>query len=232
MSQDALVGLGAALCGGALVSLVTFLGNREKVKAETAKLQAEADRVRTETATLAGGGVSGGQQTEITGWRRRGSRPDDYLMTIDRTVAHSGSGSACVEAQPDARGFGTLMQSVSSLTMRGKRIRMSAFVKTQDVRWAALWMRVDGAERISSAFDNMADRHITGTTDWQEYSTVLDVGADSLEIAFGVLLAGRGKVWVDDFRFETVGTDVPTTDTLGGTPILPKPWNLNFEDED
>ncbi|WP_327351264.1 hypothetical protein [Streptomyces sp. NBC_01304] len=230
MSQDALVGLGAALCGGALVSLVTFLGNREKLRAETAKLRAEADRVRAETATLAGGSVSGGQQTEIAGWRRRGSRPDDYQMTIDRTVAHSGSGSACVEAQVDARGFGTLMQSVSSVTMRGRRIRMSAFVRTQDVRWAALWMRVDGTEHISSAFDNMADRPITGTTDWREYSTVLDVAADSLEVAFGVILAGRGKVWVDGFRFETVGSEVPTTDTLGGTLLLPEPWNLDFEE--
>ena len=241
MSSGALLNLASALLGGAAVAVVTYLANRNKTKAETAKLEAETDRVRAETATLiiGSGQISGqqapltsqisGQQAAIPGWQRRGSRPDDYNMTLDRTVAHSGSASALIEAQPGARGFGTLMQELSSITMRGKRIRLSAFVKTEDVEWAALWMRVDGPEDISTGFDNMSERPIKGTKDWHKCEIVLDVDKTSLAIAFGILLASRGRAWVDDFNFEQVGSEVPTTDMLSGTPMLPKPWNLDFE---
>lgn len=61
---------------------------------------------------------------------------------------------------------------------------MSAFVRTREAEHAALWMRVDGPAKISLSFDNMGDRPITGTTDWQRYKLVLDVDEESTEIAW------------------------------------------------
>jgi hypothetical protein len=57
----------------------------------------------------------------------------------------------------------------------------------------------------------MQDRLVTGTTGWEKFQVILDVPPDSDQIAFGVLLKGAGIVWVDDFQFEVVGEDVPTT---------------------
>ena len=225
-----LLSLLAALFGGAAVSLVNYLANRGRTKAEIAKLNAEADHVRAETATLAiGGSPTGGQQINIPGWRAAGSRPDDYVLKLDRSIVHGGGASASIEARPGARGFATLMQSFNSDTMHGKRIRMSAFVRTEDVEYATLWMRVDGRRDIILAFDNMSDRLITGTTSWQAYEIVLDVEKASRTVTFGVILASRGRVWVDNFNFEPVEQDVATTDNLGGNPELPTPWNLDFE---
>jgi len=110
---------------------------------------------------------------------------------------------------------------------------MTAFVKSLDVAaWAGLWMRVDGPGGVL-AFDNMSTRPIKGKTEWAQYSVVLDVPDTAKLVAFGVLVQGSGSVSIDDFAFETVGTDIPTTGRhlpeIPG-PDLPKsPQNLSFE---
>jgi hypothetical protein len=88
---------------------------------------------------------------------------------------------------------------------------MSAHVKTEGIeKGAGLWLRVDGPDG-TSVIDNMQDRPIQGDTDWTRYEIVLDVPEDSVNIAFGILVEGTGQAWVDDFQFEVVGQDVPTT---------------------
>ncbi len=214
-----------------MVSAVAYVANREKTRAEADKLRAETARIRAETTTLLiePDRVNRGPDT-IPGWHRSGSHPEDYDIRLDHTVAHSGGRCALIEANLGARSFATLMQSVRSISMRGKRMRLSAFIKTEDVEWAALWMRVDVGEHVSVAFDNMRERPIRGTRDWQKYEVVLDVAENSLEVAFGVLLAGKGRMWADDFEFEEVGLDTPTTDLLAGQPLQPGPQNLSFEE--
>jgi hypothetical protein len=85
----------------------------------------------------------------------------------------------------------------------------------------------------------MGDRAIKGTTDWKQYEVVLDVPKEgAAQIYFGVLLAGKGQVWVDDFKFEAVDNSVKTTGRARETGKaavalakgLPKePSNLDFE---
>jgi AraC family transcriptional regulator len=230
VDSSAWLGLVSALLGGGAVSAVTFLATRNKTKAETRKLEAETARIEAETASLmVGNGRVSTEQSLIPGWKLHGSRPDEYSATIDRTVAHSGSASALLEARLGARGFATLVQTVNALGMRGKRIKMSAYVRAEDVRWAALWMRVDGPEEIMLSFDNMGDRPIQGTHNWRRYEVVLDVDEAAHQVAFGVLLTERGRIWADDFEFEEVGHDVATTDLLKGEPKPSQPYNLDFE---
>ena len=69
----------------------------------------------------------------------------------------------------------------------------------------------------------MQQRAIKGTTDWTRYEIVLDVPDEAQRLAFGILLAGGGQVWMDDLKFEVVPTTVKTTggahgaiDTAGG----------------
>jgi hypothetical protein len=168
---------------------------------------------------------------EVPGWFKAGSRPMDYEMGADRTVVMTGKASGFIRNKPDPHpdGFGTYMQMFEATEYRGKRVRFSAFVKTENVEnWASLWMRVDGNERRSIAFDNMQKRQIKGTQNWTRHSIVLDVdAAKSTAIAFGVMLSGKGAVWIDDVRFEVVGQDVPVTDMFLEQPKGPQ--NLNFD---
>src|SRR5262249_36562527 len=139
----------------------------------------------------------------------------------------------------DADGFGTFTQAFRADQYRGKRLRMSGFIKSEGIEGSAgLWIRVDGKEKAGLAFDNMRTRPVKGTTDWKKYEVVLDIPAEAEEIYFGFLVAGKGRGWVDDLAFEAVGKDVATT----GLPVQPmnrvgelikdlpaEPRNLDFE---
>ena len=161
------------------------------------------------------------------GWFLAGSDPGSYVSERDSTVTRAGMKSARLGSIHESKGFGTLMQSVVATEYRGKRIRCSAYVKTRQVsRWAGLWARVDVENsRQPTAFDNMFDRPIKGTSDWKRYDVVLDVGENASAVAFGILLDGEGSVWMNDVHFETVDKSVPVTSYQGNR----KPKNLNFE---
>jgi hypothetical protein len=165
------------------------------------------------------------------GWLLRGSRPQDYTAGADSQNPKSGSSSALLQSLPDLTpdGFGTLMQAFDAVQYRGKRLRLIAEVRAEDVKqWAGLWMRVDAEPSQTLAFDNMEHRPITGTKGWRRYEVVLNVPPQSKTISFGVLLSGPGKVWIDDVRFEEVDRSVPTTgfDFPGQEQA---PLNLDFE---
>jgi hypothetical protein len=164
-----------------------------------------------------------------TGWILAGSKPKSYEVGTDSQAAYNGHPSAYLKAkEPVSDGFGTLMQEFRADKYAGKRLRFSAFVKSEGIQsWAGLWMRVD-KEKDSVAFDNMQDRAIKGSTGWQKYEVVLDVPQDATGIFFGVLLDGAGTVWLNSAKFDVVGADVPTTGGKG-SKLLEEPTNLNFE---
>jgi hypothetical protein len=164
------------------------------------------------------------------GWFLAGSHPQDYGAGTTSSVSQEGKASAYLASKtPQPEGFGTLMQTFGADSYRGGRLRMTGFVKAETVDgWAGLWMRVDGPQQQSLGFDNMQDRPIKGTGDWQRCHVVLDVPQESTQIAFGILLNGGGKVYLDNVAFEVVPSSVPTTD-LRKKSLQSVPKNLNFE---
>lgn len=141
------------------------------------------------------------------GWILSGSHPAEYEMGLDYEVVHQGKVSAYIKAKENVThgGFSTLMQMFRADKYVGKRLRFTAFIKSENVRdWAGLWMRVDGKDTEPLAMDNMQNRPIKNTNNWQSYSVVLDIKEEALGIAFGVLLSGEGCVWLDSIRFDEV----------------------------
>lgn len=167
-----------------------------------------------------------------TGWGKAGSKRDSYFMGIDAGNGHNGGNAAIIKSiDKKIAGFGTLMQNIDPGAFLGKRIKLTGYIKTQDVkRWAGMWLRVDkeGSDKPLS-FDNMGDRPLRATTDWQKCEIVLDVPNNASNIAFGVLLDGTGQVWFDDFQFDIVSTDVAITGNLNTLAPNATPVNLNFE---
>lgn len=108
---------------------------------------------------------------------------------------------------------------------------MSCYLKTVDATKCGAWMRIDNSMGDTIQFDNMDQRAVTGTTDWNHYSIVLDVPEESDSIYFGVLLIGSGKVWADGFRLEEVDEKVPSTNMLTQTSLPKHPANLDFQME-
>lgn len=161
-------------------------------------------------------------------WRKSGSDWLGYDMGVDPAVQFGSRPSISISGPAGVVGTGTLMQDFRSDDYRGKRLRLSAMVRSAGVTgWAGIWLRVDGqASGQPLALDDMQNRPIVGTTDWTPYSVVLDVDQSSVDVAFGVLLGGTGQIWASDLRIEVVGRDVAVTDLLAAGST--EPLNLDF----
>jgi AraC-like DNA-binding protein len=167
---------------------------------------------------------------EVKGWSLSGSHPELYEMKTDDKVFHTGKRAGLLAAKGDVneQQFATMMQGFQAEAFRGKRLKMSCFLKTEEVFKCGAWLRVDDASGDTVQFDNMDNRSIKGSTEWNHYAIVLDVPDNANSIYFGVLLIGQGKVWADGFRFEEVSEKVPTTNLLVQEHLPLQPRNLDF----
>ncbi|MBU6299670.1 MAG: hypothetical protein KJS68_15640 [Alphaproteobacteria bacterium] len=157
------------------------------------------------------------------GWIIAGSTPQQYVFGTEKCANGK---CAFIKAKTDTpSGFGTLMQEIAADNYLGKRLRLSAMLKTANASRAQLWMRMDGTDGKILGFYNMDDRPVTGTTDWKRYNLVLDVPEGTQDIAFGMFLNGKGEVWAEDFKLESVSKDVP----VSSTQFRNAPVNMNFD---
>lgn len=172
-------------------------------------------------------------EEKIKGWFISGSHPYNYEIGIDQETVHQGKASGYLKSKTvqDPDEFATMMQQFKANEFRNKRVKLSGFIKTENVKqFAGLWMRVDNVSEDILQFDNMSDRPIVGTNSWNRYSIVLDVPENSAIISFGILLTGKGEVWLDGLRFEVVDNDTPTTHISFDNHLLDEPTNLSFEE--
>ncbi|WP_203361813.1 AraC family transcriptional regulator [Bacillus sp. REN10] len=180
------------------------------------------------------GGNQMDTQQMVKGWFLSGSHPHNYQMGRDQKVIHQGSYSGylkSVTVQEEGE-FATMMQQFKAEKFIGKRMKLSAFIKTEQVQpFCGMWMRVDNTAGDVLQFDNMYNRPIQNDTNWNRYSIVLDIPEGSSTISFGILLSGTGHVWVDGFQFEEVDQSVPVTHVEISRTLLDEPINLSFEEE-
>ena len=171
-------------------------------------------------------------ETKIKGWLISGNNFDKYEITLDSTQFHSGTKSVKISQKNSlyTEEFATVMQQVSAKNYLDKRIRISAYLKSSEVEgWGGIWLRIDGKQFEQLKFDNMQDRPIKGTNDWNYYSSVLDVPNEAEVINFGFLLQGEGTLWADDFYLEIVPKDIKTTD-FDSDYYPTEPQNLSFSE--
>lgn len=170
-----------------------------------------------------------------SGWFKDGKAPRLFRAGVDAEVSRDGGTSAYLRswtASPPV--FGTLMQRVDAERYRGKRLRLTGWLKTEEVDhddgWAGLWMRIDGLAGRSISYDNTEEQPVRETSeDWVRCTIVLDVAEDAEAIAFGFMLMGAGRVWADDLEFEEVGPEVPVTATPHRRALPKEPVNLGFD---
>ncbi len=157
------------------------------------------------------------------GWFLAGTSPEDYVVVAE------GDARSLRSKSEAPRGFGALMQEFVPEAYRGRRVRLSARLRSEEVAGrAALWMRIDGLAHQTIVLDAMASRPITGTTPWAVYAVVLDVPDEAEVVALGVLLEGAGSVDVEGVALDVVGADVPVTAAPRALPRAPR--NLDFRE--
>ncbi len=79
---------------------------------------------------------------------------------------------------------------------------LSGFIKTSNIQKSAtLVVQIEGPEgRLYK--DDMNDRKINGTTDWQEFQLTIPYFATATSIKIGVLVMGSGTAWFDDLKIQ------------------------------
>jgi hypothetical protein len=154
------------------------------------------------------------------GWMQTG----DAQTCEDKVVPATGAPSARVfslDCKPGTKGFTSLMQMIASTDYAGKRVRLTAQLRADQLAaWGGLWMRADVGQR-AAAFDNMYNRPLRGSFAWQRAEVVLDIPADATALSFGFLLNGAGQLQATAFQLEVVGNGVAVTGE-SGAPVLPR----------
>jgi hypothetical protein len=196
-------------------------------------------------ALLVPGSPGAAQEPVPADWLLSGEDADKYRMRIDSEVPRSGATCMRIVARGNRRDseWAVAVQIIDASPYRGRRVRLSGYLRTDRVGSVGLWMRIDGiigGEAAQIAVDNAEDRRLEGTHEWTRQEIVLDVTAESVTILFGAMISGDGAVWLDDLAVEEVGMDVAVTEPtgnriLGGAYLRPPgmlaaPANLGFED--
>jgi len=156
---------------------------------------------------------------------------DDFVAGADPDYADTARKATDMakNANPTASGnaFGVATGSFPVKDAAGKRIRFSGYIKTEGVttRYAGLWWRVDGSSG-TLAFDNMQNRGVSGTTDWQRRDIELPVAAEAGNINFGAIFPGNGTAWFDDLTVELDGKPYVNNDIFDFG--FESPWPKGF----
>ena len=169
------------------------------------------------------------QNEKIKGWIIAGSNPESYEIGLEHNKERNSKVGYLKSTENKIKGFGTIMQSFEPTDFLGKKVKLTGYIKTVDVKgWCGMWMRVDGQIKGKSlSFDNMGNRPIKGTTPWNKYEIILDVPETATNISYGVLTSGTGDALIDNFKFEIISNSVSST---GSAIKLKKPTNTNFEE--
>jgi len=169
-----------------------------------------------------------------TGWQAITDGSNDYTVRTDGARREGGQGfaGATIKANVESpRGSAMLAQSIRADAYRGKRIRLSGYLKTIGVNegTAVMFMRVDG-EGVIQTSDFMQNRPLMMTNDWTRQEIVLDIPRTAVGFTYGFLLGGSGQAWLDDLSIDVVGNDVATTGHPGG--LYPVQTNVSDRELD
>lgn len=150
-------------------------------------------------------------------WSPRETKSGSYEIGIAKDFQDEDKSVYTIKSVVDqVEGFGNLMETITSKQYLGKTIKMSAYIKSKEVEsYFGLWMRVDEYSSVL-AFDNMSKRQLKGTNDWEKYEIVLFVPEFATSISYGVLLEGKGQIWIKDVSYEIVGDKVAETGLTKG----------------
>jgi erythromycin esterase len=105
--------------------------------------------------------------------------------------------------------YGSLSQQIDATPFRGKKIKLSAAIRTEvsgPGNQAYLWLRITKKSFGPGAllfYDNMTDRPITNKN-WHAYTIIGNVSADAGVIGFGLALVGEGRAWFDSVSINVI----------------------------
>lgn len=165
-----------------------------------------------------------GAQAIVGPWFLTGPGAADYDATIERTGAHTGTGVARVRSRvKEPAGAGALSQAFRGDSIRGRRLSIAAWVRTEKLvgGTAYLYVSVSSVGFNANAYANSRMRGISGTTGWTLDTLQVDVPTNATNISVGLIVEGTGDALIDDIRLSVTSISgapdsVPRTLLLDG----------------
>jgi hypothetical protein len=194
----------------------------DDVKIEPVGLDVAITDVDDRPRALGNGDFEDGERGKPPHWFMAGGARAHYEANIDTSEKHGGRKSARLDPRvADPKGYGTLMQSFQVHDLRGKRMRMRAFVKGKDIDGRGdFWLRVQGVDSPGDGPGLGGGwERLQGTFDWKPVVVVFDVPerGDALDVGIG--LAKHGTLWIDDVTLDEVDRTVPLTEDAERTTL-------------
>jgi hypothetical protein len=143
--------------------------------------------------------------------------PDGYAAVFDPAVRRTPDSPPSLQVRsiaPNPWMGGWIYESNAKLLdpFRGKRVRLSAWIKTTDVsNWAGLQFDLTSRGKIVS-HDDMASKPASGTTDWRQYDSIAQVPNDLAAVKIYIILHGPGQIWFDNTQIQLAPAEAPLTD--------------------
>jgi hypothetical protein len=185
----------------------------------------------------------------FTWQERRAASGLQHGFSSDTSVVWQGSASARIGAADDSLRpdtVGVMWQAVVATPLRGKRVEMSASVRSRIAQVGHLFVRTQAKVPLELLVSDQnapgargINQYVPRNAEWERYRVVHDVPADAEVIYYGFALYGGGLVWLDDVRISIVdgASGLSHYGSVGGNPaipidpswVLPVPLNLDFE---
>jgi beta-lactamase regulating signal transducer with metallopeptidase domain len=137
------------------------------------------------------------------------SKPTAYHISKEHISGHPGVVACLTSDGSQPNGYGTMVQYINPAAYRGKRVRLTALIKTVDVeKYAGLWIGEEGPQWTVWDAEHA---EVKAPAEWTEVSLVVDVSKACSNFGLGAVVRGPGKLYIDHFTFAVVGDDVPVS---------------------
>jgi hypothetical protein len=155
---------------------------------------------------------------DLPGAWERWETLNKYCIGVDRGAGLFGNDVETIQSKGAIiRGFeqrtikGGISKHLQASEFLGKRVRLTAYMKTRNVRfWSSL--NLDYRAGDKNLLYWLGDfKAMKGTKFWKKFEIVFDVPFDTSEITYGASLSGSGQVWFDVVKIEAVDKSVPIT---------------------
>ena len=156
------------------------------------------------------------------GWTLQG---EGFRVELDPKDAAGGNqslGFTFEKEVPDIRvgSFGLAACSLPVQQLAGKRLRLSAALKTQEVAGSfLLFLRAEAGEDPVALANIPYEDIPKNTTPWKRYSVEMEIPRESTALYFGAVIFGKGTAWVDEISLEVLPSQGTPSVVIAGKVV-------------
>jgi hypothetical protein len=143
-------------------------------------------------------------------WTKSGTWAGSYTMEIKANEGINESKAIVLESVgKDIYGSGAVIQTINARNYLGKRVKLSAFIRTENVKdFACLILspqnKID--DFWNNSFNNSDDKKtfLQGNHAFKKIESYLNVNDNAGNLVIGAMIKGEGKIWIDNINLEII----------------------------